>query len=783
MNYHQPSVYSPTFEQAIDRSPETVSPDTTLIQVLELMNKNQNKSNISLIESNLDSAKKELYITPIFIVQEPKYNRKLLGQFSPQEIINLIETNLLNPQDNKWHNLPVSQVMSPAEITLTDSPEQDILTVLTLLYQHRMRLLPLVDDQGYLTGAISRYRFRQILQPSNILKMRRVAEFMNIPITANSHTSLLTIAEMMIEHQSSHVIITQHREIVKSNYQNNHTSTIRHSFHTPMAVISADDIVQATFVGINLAKVSAEMIMTKKLFLISPNDSLWTVHKKMERQLVSRLLVVGDEGELLGIVTENLLLQALDPAAIFGVVKKLQQSVYKLQAEKVELLRTRNVELEKQVKERTAELEEQLQRDRLLAKITFRIHHSLNLQEILQAAVDEVREYLGTDRVIIYRLELTGIGVVIAESVTTSNLSLLGSTLSEQDINRYLNNIQPNIIYCYPTLQQSQSDEDLQDIFEELNIKALAIVPILLDGHIWGMMSATNCYYVKKWQLGEINLLEQLASQIAIAIQQSLLYEQVQNINICLEKQVQERTIELEQKIQELKQLNQLKDDFLSIVSHELRTPLTNMKMAIHNMIKIDPKPEQRQRYLSILESHCTKEIELINDLLDVQRLEAGAYIINFESVNLVTLLSTIIEAFQSRTQERGQILKINYPQNLRMINSNRQVLTRILTELLNNACKYTSNGGEIHLLVEDLLPNFQQNQIVFTVSNQSEIPQLALNRIFEKFYRIPNADPWKQGGTGLGLALVQKLVEQLLAKIEVKSHNGWTHFTLTLNL
>jgi signal transduction histidine kinase len=120
--------------------------------------------------------------------------------------------------------------------------------------------------------------------------------------------------------------------------------------------------------------------------------------------------------------------------------------------------------------------------------------------------------------------------------------------------------------------------------------------------------------------------------------------------------------------------------------------------------------------------------------------------------------------------------------------------LGRILAELLNNACKYTANDGQIYLKVECKMgdrdqggqrknsrqASAQDSEIQFTLSNQSCISIEELPRIFEKFYRVPNADPWKQGGTGLGLALVQKLVEQLQGKIEVESSNGWTNFTVT---
>lgn len=274
-------------------------------------------------------------------------------------------------------------------------------------------------------------------------------------------------------------------------------------------------------------------------------------------------------------------------------------------------------------------------------------------------------------------------------------------------------------------------------------------------------------------------------------------------------KEALEKQTEQERLVAELERLNKLKDDFLSTVSHELRTPISNMKMAIQ-MLKISGGAHERgQRYLDILQAECSRESELINGLLDLQRLEARSYpILLVEAVNLQDWLPSIIEPFRVRTQQRQQILQINLPTDLPTLASDRASLERILAELLNNACKYTPAGGEIVLSVrhdhrslpDEILypadfaslpaipPDSGQAQdaaptpaTIFTISNQAEIPAAQLPRIFEKFYRVPNADPWKQGGTGLGLALAQKLVEQLQGSIQVESCQGWTTFTIHL--
>lgn len=245
-------------------------------------------------------------------------------------------------------------------------------------------------------------------------------------------------------------------------------------------------------------------------------------------------------------------------------------------------------------------------------------------------------------------------------------------------------------------------------------------------------------------------------------------------------EEARQKQTEQSQLIAELEKLNQLKDDFLSTVSHELRTPMSNMKMAIQ-MLKVSSSALRSQRYLEILQGECAREIELINNLLDLQRLEATSYpIFHNEAVFLQEWLPSMVEPFRVRMQERQQTLQINLPPNLPPLLTDRSSLERMLTELLNNACKYTSAGGKIVISIRQE-SNGGESSTIFTISNSAAIPAEELPRIFEKFYRIPKADRWKQGGTGLGLALVQKLVEHLQGTIQVESSEGWTTFTVQL--
>lgn len=592
-------------------------------------------------------------------------------------------------------------------------------------------------------------------------------------------------------------------------------------------------------------------------------------------------------------------------------------------------------------------LRQQAERERLIGTIAQRVRNSLNLEDILNTAVSEVRQCLRADRVVIFRIDPSGDGQITAESVELAWKSLLGIRIAEewfkqrQEEYRQGKNLVIDDIAQFPP--------SCREFLINSQIKALLVVPIVYNDRLWGILGVHQCSRTRRWEPIEISLLEQLVTQVAIAIQQSELYRQVQQLNARLEGQVQERTAQLQQALQfeamlkrvtdsvrdslneekilqtavqelalvlgvkgcnaalydlnqqtvtvcyeyirsdaltpaidaviqisdfpeifsallqaqyvqycwigqkathliqdfctvlacpivddqevlgnlwlfkpreeafssleirmvqqvanqcaiairqarlfqasqaqvaALEELNQLKDDFLSTVSHELRTPMSNMKMAIH-MLRNVATTDNRDRYLEILHTECIREIELINDLLDLQRLEASSYPVSLQTVELKEFLLNLTEPFYSRASDREQTLTVHLAENLPDLMTDKAALERILAELLNNACKYTSPGGALSLTVkpQGLIATESVSHISFTVCNEIEIPISDLPRIFEKFYRVPNADPWKQGGTGLGLALVQRLVNQLKGTIQVESQDGWTTFTASLPL
>lgn len=268
----------------------------------------------------------------------------------------------------------------------------------------------------------------------------------------------------------------------------------------------------------------------------------------------------------------------------------------------------------------------------------------------------------------------------------------------------------------------------------------------------------------------------------------SLLVERTLALEI---SQQQQTTLKLQ--VQDLENLHRRKDDFLNTVSHELRTPMTNIRMATRMlelaMLRagiLTPNPTEASaetskvaHYLQILKLECEREISLINELLDLQRLEADLQPWLLETIQLQTWLTQVVEPFQERAQQRQQKLQVMVAAPLPPLSTDGSSLERILDELLNNACKYTPAQAEITVKACIISDRLQ-----LSVSNSGiEIAPEQLPHIFDKFYRIPKHDFWKEGGTGLGLALVQKLVERLGGRITVVSSQQQTEFMVELPL
>ncbi|HEY9627550.1 MAG TPA: response regulator [Coleofasciculaceae cyanobacterium] len=306
--------------------------------------------------------------------------------------------------------------------------------------------------------------------------------------------------------------------------------------------------------------------------------------------------------------------------------------------------------------------------------------------------------------------------------------------------------------------------------------------------------------------------------QITIADSAAPLRDDAENItgvvvvfrDVAERELVQERAIALqrsqllEAQMSELQRLSQLKDDFLSTVSHELRSPLANIKMSIHMLeMSLDRQrlappdseeasaSERISRYLQILRSECDQELNLVNDLLEIQRLEANVTLFDWTPITLSEWIPQIIAAYEGRAEQQQIQIRVILPESIPVLISDRMMLSSALSELLNNACKYTPPTGVITLSTQMAeAPNAVATlRLVVSNTGIGILPD-ELPHIFEKFYRAPSLASATRSdghrhpeGTGLGLALVQKQIVCLGGTIEAQSDPDEVRFVIELPL
>lgn len=280
------------------------------------------------------------------------------------------------------------------------------------------------------------------------------------------------------------------------------------------------------------------------------------------------------------------------------------------------------------------------------------------------------------------------------------------------------------------------------------------------------------------WSQDELELIDWVGVQVSTAVIHHQTLNQVQLI-------VDERTAQLKssldvqaklsakmrQHIKQLQKLNQLKDDFMNSMSHELKTPLTSMKMAIKMLRQTQIPPEMREKYLDILEQEWNREYNLIKDLLTLQQLESGELDFSPQELNIQKTIDNIAQSFTAKWQEHQElnlVCKIAEPDLT--IHTDAESLEHILNELLSNAGKYSDPHTTIEISVSSQRTIKQEDLVIAIANVGAGITPKELPHIFDKFRRGQGVTDRAVPGTGLGLTLVQYLVEHLNGTIEVTS-------------
>ncbi len=240
---------------------------------------------------------------------------------------------------------------------------------------------------------------------------------------------------------------------------------------------------------------------------------------------------------------------------------------------------------------------------------------------------------------------------------------------------------------------------------------------------------------------------------------------------------------ELEKRNAELKKLDQLKSDFISIASHELRTPLTNAREAIRLVLDrtVGGINEKQDKVLVIAGDNIDRLVRIVNDLLDVSKIEAGKVELRKELINIKNVIDRAISSFETKLKDKGLELRMSLPEKGFDVYADSDKVTQVITNLVSNAIKHTKKGY-IEILVEE-----KADEITCSVFDTGiGIAKEDLGRVFNKFEQFGRRDEPDERGAGLGLSIAKGLVEMHRGSIWVESEVGKGSkfvFTLPKNL
>ena len=286
----------------------------------------------------------------------------------------------------------------------------------------------------------------------------------------------------------------------------------------------------------------------------------------------------------------------------------------------------------------------------------------------------------------------------------------------------------------------------------------------------------------------QLRLMDGVARQAAMAIDNASAYHEIEELNVSLEDKIAKRTRELseinaalEASHRRLQELDRVKSDFLLNVSHELRTPLTAIQGSVDNMLDgiTGPPSEPQRRYLMRVKANADRLVRLINDLLDLARIEEGRIQVTPTFFSLSGLASELLDTLRPVASEKDLALQLADDADPLIVHADRDKVGQVLMNLLGNAIKFTPSGGIVDVDLAGKEESFARVRISDTGDG---IPPEELPHIFDKFYQVQLGIQAKAKGTGLGLSIAKSLVELQGGSIWARSQVGHgSTFTFTL--
>ena len=453
----------------------------------------------------------------------------------------------------------------------------------------------------------------------------------------------------------------------------------------------------------------------------------------------------------------------------------------------------------------------QEQKERLVNSITDTIRRSLNPNEILEVAVQELGQALGSCRCLIYCCKATDATTTINHEFLKSRdtgEAKLPSTQREtwplqdnclfqqviqhqepvyventQDDPRINNTNELHLTDGTPVPRKTLTprrtakskgnsrpvpSNPLKNLVQQFSIRSLLLVPMMYQGQLLGMVELHHCGAKPyRWQEDELALVEAIATQVGVALIQAEAYANLEDLN------------------QQLEALDRTRSNLVAITGHELRTPLSTIQICLESLAtEPDMSPELRQVMLNTALTDAERMRKLIQDFLTLSRLESGRVEWHPEPLSLEECVALALSNIRARrTESELPRIIIQIPEDLPLVRADGEWLVEALAKLLDNACKFTTPQGQVTIQTK----SNGNSMLEVTVSDTGRgIEPNRLAYVFERFYQEEGALRRTTGGTGLGLAICRQIVKgwggEIWADSAGKDQGSQFHFTVPIS-
>lgn len=285
---------------------------------------------------------------------------------------------------------------------------------------------------------------------------------------------------------------------------------------------------------------------------------------------------------------------------------------------------------------------------------------------------------------------------------------------------------------------------------------AAIAIPLKTDKEVVGVLLLGEKSSGDMYSQQDLNVLEIIAPEIAIAIENAKSYEEINRFNVTLRQEVKRATYRLKEKNTQLMELDKAKDEFISMASHQLRTPLTAIKGYLSMLLEGDAGDIKVSQYDFINEAYsgANRMVGLINDLLNVSRMETGRFFLEPKELDIERVVEEEVKQLSNAAITKGLYLKIERKGRVPHIWADETKIRQVVMNFMDNAIYYTNTGGVTVVLSHD-----KENFIYEVKDTGIGVPVAQKEHMFEKFFRADNARTVRPDGTGLGIYLAKRVI------------------------